>query len=618
MEKNIDIQLTSGSFHDVLQRFGINYSDDVWVLPSNGAGVADARIKLNWNKLSLRDGNQYSLNDHYERLLKKVAAGLLAGGGRHYSPITIKSKLYFYRKLFNEMQTQGFEAIFVVDRSTVIKLFECWIAQCTSIKKGTVEQWVTNTNLLYEMKDFTEVCFTGRPILKKDVQRITSRLSDAGYWEAPPEPASIYLLRASIKFLNDHADEVLSLYYQYIAEIEDALSQGINTKKRVSRYVSSRISKVRYEKLVSRIGLCVNWRPEASSVAKLVNHISTACFIVITYTCGQRVSEIRRANSKSLVSRRHENGSEHVYYIAPRSKIRFSAANHSSEGTGHDDMPWILSPAAVDAFDILLKLSQPAREKSQIDSLWLTNYGNALWPFNPKKGFVVLGATAINFRLNSFAEFIQLSAATGWKGRLHSHMGRKHLARFVAKRDRSMLGDLARQYSHLSAESIDVSYARPDSEFRRMIQEELVTEMADLAATLLESADENIFTNGKSTRLTNFLGELRTTRDIRLLLSAGTKLYPCQWGVCFYAQETSACEGSKLNPNVEKRTPTVCAGCSNFASTPRHSNWWADFESDCKKIMRQRNIPQQTRLVLEQRLAIAHNVLTKTGGVRYE
>lgn len=597
--------------HDALERVGINYNDDIWVLPSSVDGFADSTIKLDWRKWSRPLEGHDALNQHYQDLLRKVAAGLVGGLGRQYASITIKSKLYFYRKLFCELQAQGFAVIMTADSVTIVKVFELWIGRSALLRKDTVGQWISDTNLLYRMKEFTKHCFIGRPISNKEVQRLTARLIHTGYWEAPPEQASIYLLRASIDFLSNHADRIISFFYRYVAAVEDALSCGIKTKRPVADYVASKVLKIHYEELIGSIEMCTDWKSEPASVARLVNHISAACFIVITFTSGQRVSELRRANSTSLVSRRHENGSEHYYYTAPRSKIRFLNSNHSSEGTGHSDVPWILSPAAVDAFDILVKLSKPARVKSQIDNLWLTNYGSALWPFNPKKGFIILGAPSINARLNNFAEFVKLADATGWAGRLHSHMGRKHLARFVAKRDRTLLGDLARQYSHLSAESVDVSYASPDSEFRRMMQEELASEMTELSTILLESPAETIFTNGKNDRVVKFLGELRSTRDVKSLLAVGTRLFPCQWGVCFYAQETSACDGSRSAPNSEKRTPPVCVGCANFAATPRHLQWWSEFEIDCKRIIKQNKIGHQTQLVLEERLRMARSILTK-------
>ncbi len=618
MKASDSIVAESVAIIEPLHRHEINYGDDIWILSRNGTIEADKPITLDWPKLFNGYRTSLKLNSSYKELLKKFAAGMILGEGGSYSSTTIRPKIVFLLKLFSQLQALGYENISLIESSSIVRLLEANAKSGEGVRKPTLEGWVTTVNQLYRMKLYTKACFIGPPIQKKDIARLTARLRDPGYWEAPPEPVCIHLLCESIRFLDHHADNILDIYEKYISAVEKALSEGVNTKKRVSRYVSHLVGTKEFESLFHSIPFCKGWSAEAASVAKLIKHISAACFVVITFTCGQRVSEIRRASSKSVLPRIHDNGVEHFYYHAARSKIRYSADNNSSEGTGHSEVPWILSPAAVNAFKILVRMSKPAREKSGIDNLWLTSYGNALWPFNPAKGFTVIGSMRINVRLNSFAEFLALQENTGWEGRLHSHMGRKHLARFVAKRDRSALGELTQQYSHLSSDSIDVSYARPDSEFRRMVQEELAVEMAQIGVELLDASPDYIYTAPKNQRAEKFLGELRTTRDVKLLISSGAQLFPCQWGVCFYTQETSACQGSKQKPNLEKRTPKVCSECSNFIATPKHLLWWTEFEADCKKVMKQSNVPVQLRLLLEERLATTKAVISRIKGSEHE
>lgn len=601
-----------------LQKLNINYEDDVWIMLRNGATEADKPTILDWPKLFRGYRTTLELNSSYRELLKKFAAGMILGEDGSFSPVTIRLKIVFLLKLFAQMQAQGYKHISLMDSSSIVRMLEVNSKSGKGVQKQTLSTWVSTINQLYQIKLYTKTCFTGPPISKKETSRLKANLQDQGYWEAPPEPVGVYLLREAIRFLEDHSNNILDLYESYISAVENALSQGINTKKRVSRHVSRLVGTQEFGNLLQNIPLCAGWRAEAISVTTLISHISAACFIIITFTCGQRVSEIRRASSKSVHPRIHDNGVEHFYYHAARSKRRYSANKNSSEGTGHSDAPWILSPAAVKAFEILVRMSRPAREKSGVDNLWLSSHGNALWPFNPTKGFSVIGPVCINVRLNSFSKFLSLQKNTQWEGRLHSHMGRKHLARFVAKRDRSALGDLAQQYSHISSDSVDLSYARPDSEFRRMIQEELAVEMAQIGVELLNASPDYIYTAPKSQRAESFLGELRTTRDIKLLVSSGVQLLPCQWGVCLYSQDTSACQGTKQKPNIEKRTPKVCSECSNFIATPKHLLWWMEFEADCKKVMKHSNMPKQLRLLLEERLTTTKAVLRRLKGSEHE
>ncbi|WP_426143809.1 hypothetical protein [Pseudomonas sp. DWP3-1-2] len=590
-----------------LSSLGIIYTDETWVLTPHGSDLADKQVKIEWRK-----GREKSpLSSHYIDLLKKFATGMLLGVRGDFSPRTIKPKVLFLRRLFSALQVNGYERIGLVTTSVIVKIIGDEARKGRGVTKDTFEWWVTTINQFYRLKIFINDCFIGQPISRKDITRISISLREPGYWEAPTEPACIFLLKKSMDFMKNHSEQILRFYEKYISVVNNGIANGRCSSKQLSKYIESNLSHEDFANVFKGIDGCEKWSADAISIGKLTKYLSTACFITITFTCGQRVSEVRRASSTSVVSRIHDSGFEHFYYNAPRSKRRYSAEDRRSDGTGHSNFPWILSPAAVEAFNILIKLSKPAREKGGMDNLWLTSCGNSLWPFFPKKAFSVLSPSQINIRINNFASFIDLEANTGWKGRLHSHMGRKHLARFVAKRDRSALGDLAQQYSHLSADSIDMSYAKPDSEFQRMLTEELSSEMAKVGHALLEASESGVYSTPGNDRVGKFVGELRKARDIKLLFSSGTLMIPCQWGVCLYMQQTSACEGTKTKPDIVKRSPLVCSKCTNFVATSRNLLWWLEFKTDCNKVLSQSNLPVQTKLLLEKRLAAAETVIEK-------
>jgi hypothetical protein len=608
MKKISERRIKSDSPKISMDEFGFNYSDSTWTLTNKVSSVADKPITISWSTLNKK------LNDSHSELLKKFTAGIILGLCGNYAPLTISMKVVFLKRVLLNIQLAGCEHISQFESGEILRILKENAMSGRTLKQQTVRGWVSTINQMHRMKNFTHMCFSGPPISKKQTERLVARLPENGYWEAPPERVCIDLLRESIQFLDRHSGRIIDFYHLYASAIESALSLGINTKKPVAEYVDKRIPVQDYRALLATINSCKDWAPTAISVAKLIKHVFTACFVVITYTCGQRVSEIRRADSLCVRNQTHENGIDYFYYHAPRSKSRYSRATNLSEGIAEANEPWILSPAAVKAFRTLVNLSKPARVKSGVDNLWLTPYGNALWPFNPRKGFTVISNLSINVRLNKLSSFLKISELTQWQGRLHSHMGRKHFARFIAKRDRSMLGDLALQYSHMSGDSVDVSYARPDSEFRRLVQEEMGNEILQVGAMLLADDHDSIYTAEKGRRVRKFLGELRSAKDIKVLLGAGTQLLPCQWGVCLYSEETSACEGSKLRPNIEKRTPLVCAECSNFLATSKHALWWTEFQDDCKNILTQSKIPSQTRLLLAERLNTAKVIIAKIGG----
>lgn len=596
-----------------LSEIGISYDSGTWALKSKSNSVADKIVVIDWKGLLGANGDQKAINNNYSELLKLLAAGLILGLDGSYASSTIKQRIIWLRGFFWHLQTDGYEILSIVDAFTVSKILSKCTAVNSVISKATLDQRINILNQAHRLRFFTGIGFAGDPITKRSLAKINLKLRESIYWEAPPEPVCIYLLREAIRFIDQYAERIIELFTIYTVTVDKALANGCGTKKQISNYVNSIATDDIYRSLLNTIEEARNWSPSSASLAKLLKLTFTACFIVITFTSGPRVSELRRASSKSLRSRKHDNGMVYFYYHAVRSKLRFSSHTNVSSNDELDHDPWILAPAAVNAFQTLIKLSEPFREKSGIDNLWLTTRGNALWPFNPKKGFTVMSSSRVNAKMNQFADFIDLSKETKWTGKLHSHMGRKHLARFVAKRDRAMLGELALQYSHLSPQSVDISYARPDSEFRRMVQEELVKEMDFIGRELLLSDPDRLYqsdSNNAGNRVSKFLGELRLSKDVKLLVSSGTILFPCQWGVCLYREETSACRGSKSAPNVITRTPKVCADCSNFFATSRHRLWWEEYRQDSFRILKQNNIPLQTKLLLRERVEKAEQVLT--------
>jgi hypothetical protein len=241
---------------------------------------------------------------------------------------------------------------------------------------------------------------------------------------------------------------------------------------------------------------------------------------------------------------------------------------------------------------------------SGINNYWLTVRGGWLWnsAHNKKPMISVTIPDALNGRLNAFADHVQLTQRTGWIGRLHSHMGRKACARFIAKRDRTALADLAVQFGHLNAYVTDSCYAQPDSEYRRLIEDELASEIADVAHDLAGLDVKRTFAPMRADelgeikmRMARFVGDLRSGLEVRQMLGAGVRLVPCDWGMCVYRPQTSACRGGQHGPS-ERRSPAVCQKCVNFVATTKHRPFWQRRVEDCRRTLGYRGLPVKLRL----------------------
>jgi hypothetical protein len=620
--KENDDQSFQAKFSQELGECGIDFFADEWRFVINDISPADNDVVFSWPKLT-KPLEEVKPQNQYGDVLRRVAACLIIGvDGLKYSPLTAKQKIIWLRRFCLNLVVHGFERLELL---TTKKAQELFFISCADGAEGkhngrsTVQDRMALVSQLFRLQPYLGDGLREEPFPKKFRRKNTALLKDSFPWEAPPEPVSIFLIKISMQFIEDYGTDLVKIRTKYAQEVERLKSSGVKSRKLIAKEAYSAISNEallsadRHSELLDSYDLHNSFH-----LAILIKHLQTACFVVITFTCGPRVSEVRRAKSDSLRYEMGVAGELVPFYYAQRSKKRYSQFGRSNElSLSGDDLPWVLSPAAAKAFSVLERLSEPARAKCGIDNLWLTMTGRALWPINGLNNHTVASNCTLNGRLRSFANFIDLSRKTGWSGTLHTHMGRKNLARFIAKRDRSVLEDLAVQYSHTSAYSVDVNYSRPDSEFRRLIKEELNREMEAVASELVGLPPEKLYIaskeGGEDRPIAKFAGKIITAVDVKVMLARGTILVPCQWGVCMYRQETSACEGAKTEPNPINRSPETCFTCSNFISTPKHQLWWSDFKKDSELLLKQSNLPEQTRLILQSRLDSAIVILKAIG-----
>ncbi|PZX01978.1 hypothetical protein DFS28_101328 [Pseudomonas sp. 478] len=611
-----------------LASIGVDYHSDEWVFGYRSkTSIADNPVVFFWPLILKKFSKGNGKFSSFAELVKKIAACFILGlGGVSYAPSTTKSKIVWVRNFLLHLSSEGHDRLSLITAKKIQESFGRYLKNGINGElntAATVSQRMGIVSKIFRLGKYIEDGLIQDPFPEKYRRKVTVGLKRSFKWEAPPEPVCLFLLKESICFVDSMAEDLIRIFIKYTVGVEKAMSDEIYSKKRISK--TARLSIV--DESFSTVDLVDKfttglYATKPQDIAFLIRHLLSACFIIISYTSGARVSEVRRAGVGSIKRIRHIGGREYTYYFAPRSKKRFDAYLKTNDGDEGDDSPWILSQAAEKAFRVLELLSEPARVKSGKNNLWLVTTGNALWPFRPNMGYVVVTGCTINKRLNDFGKYLSLESNTGWKGKLHSHMGRKHFARFVAKRDRTALGDLALQYAHTSAYSVDISYASPDSEFRRLIREELNVEMESIASELAGLSANDIYMNAGAKvgdrSVSKFLGQFRTSKEIKILLARGTILVPCQWGVCMYRQETSACNGSRVEPNPARRSPSICKECANFFATPKHRIWWENYRQDSIKLLKQSNIAIQTKIILESRLLDAEDVLKDIGRQNHE
>ena len=69
------------------------------------------------------------------------------------------------------------------------------------------------------------------------------------------------------------------------------------------------------------------------------------------------------------------------------------------------------------------------------------------------------------------------------------------------------------------------------------------------------------------------------------------------------------------------RSPDGCAGCKNFVATNIHAAWWNARVQRDEDFLREKNVPSQTKEIVDRRLEKSRGILRKlieVKGAQYE
>ncbi len=410
-----------------------------------------------------------------------------------------------------------------------------------------------------------------------------------------PDAIAVPLLSSAIRLIGQPADDVIALRDQASSLYLERRAAGFSTSstrqpvlKLVAAFEFSHID-----------GEDAPWHPPVigtKQVRFLVDRIYEACFVVISYLVGARVSEILALETGCIEQNRSADGTEVLSYL--RGRIFKTAADDA--GQPH---LWAAPQAVLRAIDVLERLSAPLRQQIGRTELWLAMQGHGILDTRPLD--VVTSSTLVS-RLNSyFAPFVALpDHADGSAWHLTTHQGRKTFARFVGKRDRTGLHALQHHFGHVTRIMTDSAYVGTDFDLGELVDAQTLEETRAALEELLTAAH----LGGKAGRMLSARSRFRgRTRDgdltayVDFLIGeSGMRLGVCDWGYCVYRAESAACMGDERGPNPVWRTESVCMNCANFAVTERHRPVW------------QARLDRNLALLADQRLDDASQTLAST------
>jgi integrase len=416
-----------------------------------------------------------------------------------------------------------------------------------------------------------------------------------------PQEVAVKLVNGAIHYVEDLASKILDARASFVAAWREAEQKGM-CRSAVEREAASALREI---SILSRRSS----RGRLSALAREIDNLYAACFICISYLTGARLSEILRLR---LDCARPGGGQKPGRIVGAIYKKQPNFA-----GTSHE---WIAPPAALKAIAVLEKLSAPHRARMESNLLWLRqdrHCGAREWLGNGDSEVRLPLKGRVNLLLQRFARCIGATDHAGKEWRITTHQGRKTFARFIALRDRTALLALAQQLGHRERGVTDRSYCGHDYRLNEEIDREVLAQSVGAWEEML-SAPHLAGKAGLeiSAKRPRFRGS-RAKEDIvsyaKLLVDAGLVLAVCDWGYCVYRKRSSACGGNSAGPNPARRTPSVCATCSNFAVAPKHAAYWSFQRMRSLELLREPLLPRQTRELAKERALEAERVLESLG-----
>lgn len=339
----------------------------------------------------------------------------------------------------------------------------------------------------------------------------------------------------------------------------------------------------------------------------MIERIYDACFVVIAWLVGARVSEILGLEAGCIERHIGPDGQEVTYLHGRIYKM--------ATGDGGQPHRWIAPEPVVRAVDVLERLSAPIRKKLETSNLWMLTRDRTLL----RRRIRIPHSGAFGVRLNSsFRKMLDLPLHQGKPWHLNAHQGRKTFARFIGKRDRTGLHALQEHLGHVSRVMTDSAYVGTDFELAELINDEILKETRAALEDLLTASNLSGHAGRMIASRSPFRGR---TRDGDLgeyidfiLKDSGMVLGVCDWGYCLYRREHSACQGDDHGPNEVLRTQSVCARCANFAVSERHRAVWKDRQVRNTQLLEHPALDGESRKLAQERILECDRILRGLDG----
>lgn len=600
-EDEVDIRISAASF----------WFDRIWQLDVIVPGTVSSDLRIDWGFI-LPDSSRFT-DAKWIRWCKAAKTFLWtlrttpSHGRRGLRDASLVRMYHKLRVLICWMITEGYDCFADLDNMAGER-FLAFVAARPGrngrpfLAETTVVRYAHLLDLLYIRRHVIPDAPGENPLGHKRVQHLRRWHRNQGSSPYTPDTVAIPLVSAAIRLIGRPADDVLALRDR----IDEAGGRDTHDQRVTEVRIYNELSDFRFSVLE---GEQRPWRAEAvagvGGLQFLLTRLYDACFVVIAYLIGARVSEILSLKTGCILMHMSADHSEEFAYLHGRI---YKTAN-GAEGEPHR---WVAPEPVVRAVAVLERLSAPLRHVSGRDDLWLTSNG----PGDDEPSVHIHRAAGFNARLNgSFAAFINLPHYNGRPWHLTTHQGRKTFARFVGRRDRTGLHALAAHFGHVTRVMTDASYVGSDFELAELIDEQIFEETRDaleelLTASRLAGKAGRTIAAGSRFRGRTRDGDVKEYVDF-ILQETDMRLGVCDWGYCVYRRENAACHGDERGPNPVLRTQSLCAGCVNFTAVEKHRPVWAERRRRSAELLLHPALDPESRMLAVTRVEECNRILSQ-------
>jgi integrase len=546
------------------------FGDDVWHLDIHLAGRRPDQNRLAWNALQ-SDGSRLTDPQHVVllRAAKQYLWSMMVDppeGQKRPSPLTLYAQGRLLRTLIGWMIADGMTSFRMLDPSAVRRMTAWLRARPGKLPERTLKPVTIGSYLIIIVNMYRQRAkledspltdpFPGHAAF--EVAGLTS--ATKGAIPFIPDSIAVDLLSKALLWAESYSTDIIAAFELRSEVVADAKQKGL------SRHVTKRLVR---EAIQSANIIGPDGQPLVTprSIRKHSLHLVDSCFILIAGFVGMRVSEILSMQVGAIEYHPIGDTGIEQAYIAAR---LFKTADNPH---GRPEK-WIAPTPVIRTVECLERLSAPLRAVSGRRELFLVKGGPLHNQVLPLTGF------HITERINCFAAFVGVPHHKGTPWPFSPHQFRKTFARFVARRDRSQLLALADHFKHVSVAMTSRGYVGNDFSLHELVDHQGQTETALALDNLLKSdrlggrMGERIM--ARNTTYRGRAGE-QVRRDYVAFVLAETdlRIHACDYGWCVFQAELSVC-GGEVAPSEANRSPSVCIGCPNFATTDEHAGYWRD------------------------------------------